>query len=184
VALERAVGFPIGSTSDLLGAGVFGDGLGSLGNGVFREFSRQKETDGGLDFPTGDRRSLVVVGESGRFGGDPFEDVVHERVHDGHGLRADSGVGVNLLEDLVDVAGVGLLPLPFALLVSSASCFLGLGGLFGSLGRRFGRHSSTIFENFGKICREKSCKEHLLRKTIYFVRGNKIGKNFSSVTLV
>ncbi len=155
MVLKRTVGFPGGSTSSLLGAGVFGDGLGSLGDGVFREFARQKQTDGGLDFPTGDRRSLVVVSESGRFGGDPFEDVIHERVHDRHGLRADSGVGVNLLEDIVDVAGVGFLPLPFALLVPSASCFLGLCGLFGSLGRRFGRHSSRTCKIFGKICRKK-----------------------------
>jgi len=33
---------------------------------------------------------------------------VDERVHDVHGLLGDSDVGVDLLEDLVDVDGEGL----------------------------------------------------------------------------
>ena len=162
MALKRAVGFPVGSTNKLglFGAGVFGDSLGSLGDGVFREFPRQEQSDGGLDFPTGDRRSLVVVGESGRFGGDPLEDVVHERVHDRHGFGADASVGVDLLEHLVDVAAVGLLALPLFLLVARARGFLGLGGFLGSLGAWFGRHSDKM-SNFcnrkivGNICSEK-----------------------------
>ena len=36
-------------------------------------------------------------------GGDALEDVVDERVEDEHGLVGDAGVGVDLLEDLVDV---------------------------------------------------------------------------------
>ena len=33
----------------LLGAGVFGDGLGSLRNGVLGELTGQEKTDGSLD---------------------------------------------------------------------------------------------------------------------------------------
>ena len=43
---------------------------------------------------------LVVVGELAGLGGDPLEEVVHERVHDGHGLGGDAGVGVHLLQHL------------------------------------------------------------------------------------
>lgn len=41
---------------------------------------------------------------------DPLEDVVDEAVHDGHGLPGDTSVGVNLLENLVDVDAIALLP--------------------------------------------------------------------------
>jgi len=56
-----------------------------------------------------------VVGQLRGFVGDPLEDVVDKRVHDAHGLAGDSGVWVDLLEDLVDVDGIGLLPLLVAL---------------------------------------------------------------------
>ena len=56
------------------------------------------------------------MGQAGSLGGDALEDVVDERVHDGHGLAGDASVGVNLLQNLVDVDGVGFPPL--ALLVS------------------------------------------------------------------
>ena len=39
---------------DLLGGGVFGYSLGSFGDGVFGQFSGEKEPDGSLDFPGGD----------------------------------------------------------------------------------------------------------------------------------
>ena len=71
------------------------------------EFTRQDEADRGLDFPGGDGRLLVVSREAGGFGGDLFEDVVDERVHDGHRLGGDTGVRVDLLEHLVDVDLVG-----------------------------------------------------------------------------
>ena len=51
---------------------------------------------------------LVVADESGRLGGDLLEDVVDERVHDAHGSLGDTGLGVHLLEDSVDVDGEGL----------------------------------------------------------------------------
>ena len=54
---------------------------------------------------------------------------VDERVQDRHGTVGDTSVGVNLLEDLVDVRGVGLLSGLGALLLSS----LGTGSLLASL---------------------------------------------------
>ena len=62
-----------------------------------------------LDFPAGDGVFLVIVSQTGGFGGDALKDVVHEGVHDAHGLAGDASVGVNLLQHLVDVDGVALL---------------------------------------------------------------------------
>lgn len=98
--------------------GVLGDSLGAFGDGVLGQFTGKEQTDGGLDLSGGDGLALVVVSEAGSLSGDPLEDVVHERVHDRHSLGAYTGVGVNLLQDLVDVYGVGFLPLPLAFLVT------------------------------------------------------------------
>ena len=127
VALKRAFfGFWVFGHS-LLGAGVLGDGLGALRDGVLGQLSRQQEPDGGLDLPGGDGGPLVVVGELAGLSGDPLEQVVDERVHDAHGLGGDTGVGVHLLQDLVDVDGIGLLPLALPLLLVALGD--GLGGL-------------------------------------------------------
>jgi len=53
---------------------------------VLGQFTGQQETDGGLDFPTGDGRALVVMGKTTGFRGDAFEQIVDETVHDAHGL--------------------------------------------------------------------------------------------------
>ena len=57
---------PVGSVEvsrhSLLGAGVLGDGLGSLRDGVLGQLSGQEEPDSGLDLPGGDGGPLVVVG--------------------------------------------------------------------------------------------------------------------------
>ena len=42
------------------------------------------ESHGCLDLPAGDGVLLVVVGQMRRLGGNPLEDVVDKRVHDGH----------------------------------------------------------------------------------------------------
>ena len=130
VALKRAVfGFGLPGHS-LLGAGVLGDGLGALRDGVLGQLSGQQEPDGGLDLPGGDGGPLVVVGELAGLSGDALEQVVDERVHDAHGLGGDTGVGVHLLEDLVDVDGIRLLPLAFAfLLVALGNCLGSLAAL-------------------------------------------------------
>ena len=116
----------------LLGAGVLGDGLGSLRDGVLGKLTWQKEPDSSLDFPGGDGGPLVVVGELAGLGGNTLEQVVDEGVHDAHGLGRDTGIGVHLLEDLVDVDGIGFLPFLVPLLLVSLGN--GLGGLTGSLG--------------------------------------------------
>ena len=129
VALKRA-GFGKLEVRSLLGGGVLGDGLGSFGNGVLGQLSGEEESDGGLDLSGRDGRLLVVLGESGGLVGDALEDVGHERVHDGHGLGGDTGVGVDLLQHLVDVDGVGFLPLLVAFLVSAlGNLLLGLARL-------------------------------------------------------
>jgi len=124
---------------NLLGAGVLGDGFGSFRDGMLGQLSGQKETDGSLDFATGDGRSLVVVGQTRRFGSDAFEDVVDEAVHDAHRLGRDASVRVDLFQHFVDVNGIALLPLALLLLVSFGNVLLRLSGLFGGLSTDFGR---------------------------------------------
>ena len=58
----------------------------------------------GLDLTRGDGRLLVVGSELGGLSGDALEDVVDERVQDGHGAVGDTGVGVDLLEDCKDAS--------------------------------------------------------------------------------
>ena len=81
------------------------------------QLSRQVKPHSGLDFPAGDGVLLVVVGKPGSFGGHTLEDVVHEGVHDAHGLGGDASVGVHLLQHLVDVDRVTLLAGPLSLLL-------------------------------------------------------------------
>ena len=104
--------------SKLLGAGVLGDCLGSFRDGVLGQLSGEEEPYSSLDLPGGDGGPLVVVSQTGSLGGDTFEDIVDERVHDAHGLAGDTGVGVDLLQHLVDVDSVAFLPLSLTLLVS------------------------------------------------------------------
>ena len=61
-----------------------------------------------MDFPRGESSSLVESDEFGSLSGDSVEGIVDEGVHDVHGLLGDTDVGVDLLEDLVDVDGEGL----------------------------------------------------------------------------
>ena len=93
------------------------------------QLSGQQESHRSLDLPGRDGRPLVVVGQTGRLGGDALEDVVDEAVHDRHGLAGHTGVGVDLLQDLVDVDGVRLLPAALLLLVALGDVLLGLAGL-------------------------------------------------------
>ena len=130
----------VSSKGDLLGGGVLGDGLGALRDGVLGQLSGEEETDSGLDLAGGDGGPLVVVGKTAGLGGDALKDVVDKGVHDAHGLGGDTGVGVHLLEDLVDVDGVGLLALAVPLLVSLGDVLGGLASLLGGLSRGLGGH--------------------------------------------
>ena len=136
--------FCLAGSRRLLGAGVLGDGLGALRHGVLGQLTGEEETDGGLNLPAGDGRVTVVVGQTRGLDDDSLEDVVHERVHDGHGLAGDASVGVDLLQDLVDVDGIALLPPPLGLLVASAHGFHLAGGLLGSLRCVLGWHVSYL----------------------------------------
>ena len=97
------------------------------------KLSGQKQPHSCLDFPRGDGGPLVVVGKPGSFTGDSLKDIVDEAVHDGHSFAGDSSVGVDLLENLVDVDCVGFLPLLLLFLISLGDAFLGLSGLLCSL---------------------------------------------------
>ena len=124
----------------LLGAGVLGDSLGALRDGVLGQLTGEEEPDSGLDLPGGDGGPLVVVGEPGGLGGDALKDVVDKGVHDGHSLGGDASVGVDLLQDLVDVDAVGFLPPALLLLITLGDRLLGLSGLLGGLSGGLGRH--------------------------------------------
>ena len=82
--------------------------------------------------------------QAGRLGSDTLEDVVHERVHDAHGLAGDASVRVDLLQHLVDVDRIALLAgLPLLLLLPSG---FGLDGgrlLFALLRSYFARHGES-----------------------------------------
>ena len=75
---------------------------------MLSELTWEEESDGSLDLSGGESVLSVVSHKSGGLGGNLLEDVMDEGVHDGHGSLGDSGLGVNLLQDSVDVHGEGL----------------------------------------------------------------------------
>ncbi len=136
------------------------------------QLSGEEEADGGLDLARGDSGPLVVARETAGLGGNSLEDIDNEGVHDVHALLGDTSVGVNLLQDTVDVGGVGgvvslllLLRLPLSggdflhLLVllggggssggsgcSGSSGGRARGGLLSSNGGFLGGHCSCLFQ--------------------------------------
>ena len=133
----------IDDVDQLLGAGVLGDSLGALRDGVLGELTREEEPDSGLDLAGGDGGPLVVVSQTAGLSSDSLKEIVDEGVHDAHGLGGDTSVGVDLLQHLVDVDSVGFLPFAVLLLVSLGDVLLGLSGLLGSLSRNFGGHVAS-----------------------------------------
>ena len=130
VALKRA-DWLLECGCSLLGAGVLGDSLGSLRDGVLGQLTGEEEPDSSLDLPGGDGGPLVVVGKLGGLSSDPCEQVVDKGVHDAHGLGGDTSVWVHLLQDLVDVDGIGFLPfLAPLLLIALDDSFGGLASSF------------------------------------------------------
>ena len=130
---------------NLLGAGVLGDSLGALRDGVLGELTGEEEPDSSLDLTRGDGGPLVVVSKSAGLSGDSLEQIIDERVHDAHGLGGDSSVRVDLLQHLVDVDGIGLLPSQLLLLL--VSLLDGLGGLsrlLGSFSRNLWWHGDEL----------------------------------------
>jgi hypothetical protein len=131
----------------LLRGSVLGDGLGAFGDGVLGQLSGEKEANSGLDLSGGQGVLLVVANELAGLSGDLVEQVVDEGVHHGHAAGGDAGVGVNLLQHLVDVGRVRLLA-GLALLLAlrlGLGNSLGLGsGLGGS--SSFGGHSYFVID--------------------------------------
>ena len=132
VALKRAGWVVIGGMHSLLGAGVFGDSLGAFRDSVLGELTGEEEPDSSLDFTRGDGGPLVVVGKTASFGSNALKEIIDKRVHDAHGLGGDTGVGVDLFENLVDVDGIRFLPLLVLLLLVTLGD--SLGGFSCSLG--------------------------------------------------
>jgi len=111
---------PLAPKRYLLGWGVLGHSLGALADGMLGQLARQKQTDRSLDFAAGDGMALVVVRQSARLSCDALENVIHERVHDGHSFRADTSVRVHLLQHLVDIDAIGFGPLLLPLAAGSS----------------------------------------------------------------
>jgi hypothetical protein len=131
-------------TRHLLGRGELGDSLGSLGDSVLGQLTRQDQADSSLDLTGGDSRLLCITSQLSGLSGDLVKHVIDERVEDAHGLGGDTGVGVHLLEDLVEVDLVGL-DLGVLLLLLAVSGLLGSDLLLGlgGLGSSFGGHCNT-----------------------------------------
>ena len=70
---------------------------------MLRELTGEDQTNGGLDLSGRQSLLLVVSDQFDSLLSDLVEDIVDERVHDTHGLLRDTGIRVNLLEDLEDV---------------------------------------------------------------------------------
>ena len=111
---------------------------------MFGQFTGQKETHGSLDLAACDGRPLVVVGQTRRFSSDALENVVHERVHDGHGLGRDASVGMDLLQHFVDVDCVTFLPLALLLLVALCDVLLGLARFLCCFAANLRRHCREL----------------------------------------
>ena len=90
------------------------------------QFPREVQPHSSLNFTAGYRVLFVVVSKAGGLDGDSLKDVVNEGVHDAHSLTGDASVGVNLLQDLVDIDGVALLA-RLSSLLSISTGRLGLG---------------------------------------------------------
>ena len=91
VVLKRTGVCCEGAIEGLLGAGVLGDGLGSLRDSMLGQFSRQQKPDRGLDFTGCDGGPLVVVSKTASLSSNALKKVIDKGVHDGHGLGGDTG---------------------------------------------------------------------------------------------
>ena len=98
---------------------VLGNSLGSLRDSVLDELTRKEELDCSLDLTGGDGGLLVVVSKTTGLGSNPLKQIVGHGVEDTHGLGMKTSVGVDLLQNPLDVDGVGRLPPPSLLLLFS-----------------------------------------------------------------
>lgn len=109
------------------------------------QFTGKQKTNCSLDFSAGDGGTLVVMSQTGGLGGNSFEYVVHETVHDGHRLARNTGVGMYLFQHFVDVNCVTFLPPALLLFVTLRDVFLSLSGFFGSFTACLGWHDSQKY---------------------------------------
>lgn len=129
------------SVRRLFGAGIFRHRFRAFGDGVFRQLPGQDETQCSLDFPSTDRRAFVDLSKTRRFVCYSLKNIPYKGIHNGHGVARDPCIGMNLLQDFVDVAGEGFLPRLFPFLFISRLHWLwGLTGFFHSLSRCLTRH--------------------------------------------
>ena len=59
-----------------------------------------------MDLPEGDGGPLVVMSQLGSLGSNTLKEIIGPGVQNAHGLGGDTGVGVDLLQHLVDVDGI------------------------------------------------------------------------------
>ena len=110
----------IGREESVAGRGlVLGNSLGSLRDSMLDELTRKEKLDCGLDLTGGDGGLLVVVSKTTGLGSNPLKQIVGHGVEDTHGLGMKTSVGVDLLQNPLDVDGVGRLPPPSLLLLFS-----------------------------------------------------------------
>jgi hypothetical protein len=125
-----------------------GDSLGSLRDGVLGKFSWKHKSHGSLNLTRRESGLLVVSGKLSGFGGDTLKDIVDEGVHDGHTLLRDTGVRVDLLQDLVNVRGVTLNSL---LGLGGAASLLSRGSFLGALASSLGRGLCHVESERGNL---------------------------------
>ena len=87
------------------------------------QFTGKHEANSSLDLAAAEGGLLVVSGELSGFSGDALENVINERIHNGHTLLGNTSIRVNLLQHTVDVGRVRF------------HAFLGSGGGGGLFGR-------------------------------------------------
>ena len=133
---------------DHLFAGILGNGLCALRDRMLGQFTREHETDGRLYLSGREGVFLVVLAQLPSLRSDLVEGVTDQRSHDHHGLLADAGLRVHLLQHLEDVGAVGLCPLLLALALALAA-----GGLC-----RLGRFLRNHFQQQIKITERTQAK--------------------------
>ena len=110
----------------LLAACVLCHSFRSFADSVLGQLSGQEQTNRSLNFSRRNGRFLVVVGQTRSFTGNSLKNIIHERVHDAHSLAGDTSIGVDLLQNFVNIDSIAFFTFGSSLLAAtnSASGFL------------------------------------------------------------
>lgn len=109
---------------------VLSHGLGAFVYRVLRKLPREYQSDGGLNLARTQGLRFSALAEVARFLADACEVVDDEGVHYCHRAAGDSDVGVDLLQDAVNVRYIFLRRAGrFLVLADARGCLLG--GLLG-----------------------------------------------------